>query len=365
LSLQTSRADVTLAAVTTERHPAIPIPTATRELGVFVYDGMNMLDCTGPVEVFNVASQILAAQHPDAPSAYKTTFISIATDPVRASSGIRMLPDITYQRLRRVLHTLIVVGGDVSAIIRDASVLAWIRKTREACERTASVCTGAFALAEAGLLEGRRATTHWAYAEHLAARYPSIDVDPDALFVAQDGIYTSAGVTAGMDLALALVEEDYGRDLALNVARSLVLFLKRPGGQSQFSAHLSAQSSAAGRMQQITQWIVEHPSEHLTVEGLAARSSMSPRNFARVFVEEIGMTPAKFVEKARVDQARRDLEDSELSLEEIAAASGFGSGERMRRTFQRHLNVVPQDYRRRFERTRDVSPHASTEESAS
>lgn len=333
------------------RHTAAPIET--REVGIFVYDRMNILDCTGPAEVFDNAIRTLALWHRDAPVAYRTTFISTSTQPVRSSCGLRVIPDRSFHGMRGSLDTLVISGGDATEIIRDSKLLAWVRAMRESSRRTASVCTGAFVLAEAGLLAGRRATTHWAYIEHLAARYPDITVDEDALFVAQDGIYTSAGVTAGMDLALALVEEDYGRDLAMNVARQLVLFLKRPGGQSQFSAHLDAQSQIAGRMASVTEWIVNHPGEDLGVERLAERAAMSPRNFARVFLEETGMTPAKFVEKARVDEARRALEDSRLSLEEIADASGFGSAERMRRTFQRHLNVVPQDYRRRFERTRE------------
>jgi transcriptional regulator GlxA family with amidase domain len=330
-----------------------PAPTGTRQVGIFVYDQVNILDCSGPAQVFDAAALVLEAAHPSAPRAYEITFISDNTEAVRSSCGMRLLPDIAFRRMRRKLHTLLIAGGDVSQLVGDRTLLDWIRRARATSDRTASVCTGAFVLAEAGILDGRRATTHWAFTEHLAAKYKAVSVDTDALFVADGDIYTSAGVTAGMDLALALVEDDYGRELALEVARQLVLFLKRPGGQSQFSAHLNAQTSAAGRLQQVTEWIVDHLDDDLGVESLAERAAMSPRNFARVFVEELGMTPAKFVEKARVDQARRDLEDSDLTLEEIAAASGFGSGERMRRTFQRHLSVVPQDYRRRFERARE------------
>lgn len=330
-----------------------PAPTSTRQVGVFIYDQVNIIDCSGPAQVFDAAALVLEALHPSAPRAYEITFISHDTKPVRSSCGLRLIPDVGFRRMRRKLHTLFIAGGDVSGLFGNRSLLDWVRKTRTSCERTASVCTGAFVLAEAGILDGRRATTHWAFTKHLAEQYAAVSVEADALFIADEDIYTSAGVTAGMDLALALVEDDYGRELALEVARQLVLFLKRPGGQSQFSAHLNAQTSAAGRLQHVTEWIIDHLDDDLGVENLAERAAMSPRNFARVFVEELGMTPAKFVEKARVDQARRDLEDSDLTVEEIAAASGFGSGERMRRTFQRHLSVVPQDYRRRFERARE------------
>jgi len=353
LSLQTEHGKVRLPTVKRATVATYSAPVRTKEVGIFVFDAANILDCSGPAEVFDVASRILQARFPDAPRAYRTSFISQATGAVRTSCGLRIVPEVAYATMRRKLDTLVVAGGDVSALLGDRALLDWLRKQRRASRRTASVCTGAFVLAEAGLLDARRATTHWAYADRLARRYPAVEVDADALFVAADGIYTSAGVTAGMDLALALVEEDHGRALALEAARQLVLFLKRPGGQSQFSAHLSAQNVADGRFQALTEWLVEHLDEDLGVERLAERVAMSPRNFARVFVDVTGMTPAKFVEKARVDKARRDLEDSDLSLEEVAAAAGFGSGERMRRTFQRHLSVVPQDYRRRFERARE------------
>jgi transcriptional regulator GlxA family with amidase domain len=213
----------------------------------------------------------------------------------------------------------------------------------------ASVCTGAFILASAGLLNDRRATTHWRSANALSREYPAITIDPDAIFVRDGHIYTSAGVTAGMDLALALVEEDFGREVALMVARLLVLFLKRPGGQSQFSSQLAVQMLPSGPLKGLPEWILEHLAEDLSVERLAARVAMSPRNFARVFLKETGATPAKFVEIARIEKARRELEDSNVAVEAVACLCGFGNAERMRRTFQRHLRVVPQEYRRRFE----------------
>jgi transcriptional regulator GlxA family with amidase domain len=212
----------------------------------------------------------------------------------------------------------------------------------------AAVCNGAFLLAEAGLLEGRRATTHWAAGDELARRYPSVDVDTDPIFVRDGNVYTSAGVSAGMDLALALVEEDLGREAALEVARWLVLFLKRPGGQSQFSAQLASQFAERHPLRELQAWIVSHPAEDLSVPALASRAFMSERNFARAFRREVGMTPAAYVEAVRVDRARMLLETSETPVETIAAECGFGTVETMRRAFARRVRVSPSDYRGRF-----------------
>jgi transcriptional regulator GlxA family with amidase domain len=263
-------------------------------------------------------------------------------------SGLSLVADAAWRDVKGPIDTLVVAGGDCRALMEDRALLAWIRRVARHARRTTSVCTGAFLLAEAGLLDGRRATTHWGWVDELRRRYPAVAVDPDALFVSDGAIHTSAGVTAGMDLALALVEADLGRSLALDVARGLVLFLKRPGGQSQFSAHLAAQRADRGPLGDVPEWIVQHLDGDLSVETLAARAAMSPRNFARVFARELGVTPAKFVERARIEQARRALEDGELPLASVAEAAGFGSLERMRRTFHRHLRVVPQAYRNRF-----------------
>jgi transcriptional regulator GlxA family with amidase domain len=241
-----------------------------------------------------------------------------------------------------------VSGGDVEAAANDPELRRWLRGMARRVRRLASVCSGAFVLAEAGLLDGRRATTHWAGLPILERRYPRIHVDADAIFVRDGRVYTSAGVTAGIDLALALVEEDLGRATALAVARRLVVFLKRPGGQSQFSRHLAAQTIEPGALRGVPEWILEHLDDDLPVERLARRAAMSPRNFARVFRRSTGLTPAKYVEHARVEAARRLLEDGADGLEAVAARCGFASGERMRRTFVRHVGVVPIDYRRLF-----------------
>jgi transcriptional regulator GlxA family with amidase domain len=213
------------------------------------------------------------------------------------------------------------------------------------------VCTGAFVLAAAGLLDGRRATTHWRSCASLARRYPQITVDADPIFVRDGNIYTSAGVTAGMDLALALVEEDHGREVALHVARELVLFLRRPGGQSQFSAQLAVQAADREPLRELQAWIADHLDQDLSIPALAARVAMSERNFARVFTREVGVTPARFVETARIEAARRRLEESSHGVEAVAAQCGFGTAESMRRTFLRRLRVPPSAYRHRFTST--------------
>jgi transcriptional regulator GlxA family with amidase domain len=210
------------------------------------------------------------------------------------------------------------------------------------------VCTGTFLLAEAGLLDGRRVTTHWGWCRHLAREFPTLTVESEPIFVQDGDVYTSAGVTAGIDLCLALVEADHGRELALSVARQLVVFLKRPGGQAQFSSHLSAQLAERDAVAEVQTWIADHLDEDLSVARLAARAAMSPRHFARVFRAETGVTPARFVERARVEQARTRLEQSSVGVEEIAHACGFGTPETMRRAFLRALWVAPSEYRQRF-----------------
>jgi transcriptional regulator GlxA family with amidase domain len=246
----------------------------------------------------------------------------------------------------------VVAGGrGVEAALADRALLRRLRVLAGRARRVASVCTGAYLLAEAGLLDGRRVTTHWASCADLQARYPALRVDPDPIFVRDGALWTSAGVSAGMDLALALLEEDWGRELALAVARRLVLFLKRPGGQSQFSARLAAQQAARAPLAALQEWIEEHPAEPCAVGELARRAGMSPRHFARVFARETGSTPARFVERVRVEAARRALEETQDGVEAIAASCGFGSAETLRRSFLRTLRVAPAECRSRFQRT--------------
>ena len=268
------------------------------------------------------------------------------------SSGIRLVAERAVGEVRGGIDTLLVAGGrGTAAALADELLLAWIRRMARRVRRLASVCSGTFLLAEAGVLDGRRATTHWEVCGELARRYPRVIVEDDPIFVRDGSVYTSAGVTAGMDLALALVEEDHGRDLALRVARQLVLFLKRPGGQAQFSVQLSAQLAEREPLRDLQAWIADHPAETMSIPALSGRVAMSPRNFFRVFTREIGVTPARFVERGRVEAARRLLEATTRGIEDIAARCGFGSAETMRGAFQRVLRVSPQAYRARLAAT--------------
>ncbi len=253
-------------------------------------------------------------------------------------------------------------GGDGTRLPQD-DLVGWLRAHAGRAERLVSVCTGAFLLAEAGLLDGRRVTTHWASCDTLAERFPGVRVDPDPIFVRDGHVATSAGVTAGIDLALALVEEDLGREAALTVARYLVVFLRRPGGQAQFSAQLRAQSARREPLRDLQGWISDHPGADLSVEALAERVGLSPRQFARAFTAEVGVTPGRYVDRVRLEAARRLLEDSSRGIEQVARDCGYGTPEAMRRAFLRVLGVSPAEYRRRFrtsvrETTREGSGHA-------
>jgi len=314
------------------------------------FPDVQILDVTGPLEVFARAARWLADAGHSGPLAYEVELLAATAGTIRTSSGLRLAVDRRYGAVGERLDTLLVAGGVGTAVaMRDLALLAWLRRMAHRVRRLGSVCSGAFVLAEAGLLDGRRATTHWSVSDALAQRYPRVRVDPDPIFIRDGRVYTSAGVTAGMDLALALVEEDHGREIALHVARELVLFLRRPGGQSQFSAQLALQATDHQPLRELQAWIAEHPSADLSVATLAARVAMSPRNFARVFARELGITPACFVEQIRVETARRRLEESAHGVDLIASEVGFGSAESMRRSFVRTLRVPPSAYRSRFQ----------------
>jgi transcriptional regulator GlxA family with amidase domain len=326
----------------------------TRRIVMLAYPDAQMVDVMGPLEVFAAASKQLAGRPGAAkePPAYQVEVVASQAGPVRMSSGIELVASRSLRGVRGEIDTLMIAGGEGSRkVVRDAGLIRWLQRTAPRARRVASVCTGALLLAEAGLLEGRRATTHWAYCEALANRYPRIRVEADPIFVRDGHVYTSAGVTAGMDLALALVEDDFGRETALDVARWMVIFMKRPGGQSQFSAQLESQLPERDRLRVVQSFIVENPAADLAVESLAQRAAMSPRNFARVFAAEVGTTPARFVERVRVEAARRALEESDAGVDGVASVCGFGSSETMRRAFVRNLRVSPAEYRNRFRST--------------
>jgi transcriptional regulator GlxA family with amidase domain len=309
---------------------------------------VQSLDFTGPLEVF-AGAQRLIEESERRERGYEVELLSVDGKPLQTSSGLTVTPHASLTNVPELIDTLIVAGGyGCMQAATDRGLLEWIRRTSKTARRTASVCTGAFLLAAAGLLDGRRATTHWASAAELAARYPAVDVDPEPIFLRDGPVWTSAGVTAGMDLALALVEEDLDRDAALQIARHLVLFLRRPGNQSQFSATLSAQAPAREPLREVQHHVIEHPAADLSVEVLAARAHMSPRHFARAFGAETGVTPARYVEQVRLEAARRHLEDTTEPIASVATACGFGTAETMRRVFLRALDVGPAEYRRRF-----------------
>ncbi|MFJ3218098.1 GlxA family transcriptional regulator [Kitasatospora sp. NPDC086801] len=312
-----------------------------RSVVVVLYEGVQSLDVTGPLEVFAGAGAASGR-----PGGYRVTTASLGGGPVRSHSGLRLLPDADLAEVGPV-HTLLVPGGQ-GTNRPDGTLVARIRELAGRAERVVSVCTGAFLLAEAGLLAGRRATTHWAYCEALARRFPDVEVDPDPIHVRDGNVATSAGVTAGIDLALALVEEDLGRDAALLIARHLVVFLRRPGNQAQFSTQLAAQVAARQPLREVQRWIAEHPEADLSVEALARRSALSPRHFARAFATEVGVTPGRYVDGVRLEAARRLLEDTADGIEEIARSCGYGTPEAMRRAFVRSLAAPPAEYRRRF-----------------
>jgi transcriptional regulator GlxA family with amidase domain len=321
---------------------------AHRQIAILAYPGVQSLDVTGPLEVFAGAQR--AIEHSGRPDrGYEVLILSSDGAPLRTSSGLAITPHAAIHDAPEAIDTLIVAGGYGRVLAAaDHVLLDWIVGASRNARRTTSVCTGAFLLAEAGLLDGRRATTHWAAAEELRRSYPRVDVDPEPIFVRDGSVWTSAGVTAGMDLALALVEEDLDRDLALTIARHLVLFLRRPGSQSQFSATLLAQQPEREPLREIQRSVVEDVAGEHTVEAMAARAHMSPRHFARAFHSETGVTPARYVERVRLEAARRRLEESAEPVGAVAAACGFGTAETMRRVFLRGLDVGPAEYRRRF-----------------
>lgn len=320
-------------------------PSTPRIVEILTFPLVQLLDVTGPLQVFATANDQVAAAGGEPP--YVLRVVAPNGLGVTASAGLGItaapLPAVTSD-----LDTLIVAGGQgVDAASADPVLVDWVRGRAKRGRRTASVCTGAFLLAAAGVLDGRRAVTHWSFCAELARRYPAVRVEPDPIFLCDGSVWTSAGVTAGIDLALALVEQDLGRSVALAVARYLIVFLKRPGGQAQFSAALSLQV-AEDKFGELHDWMNRHLAEDISLPVLAHQAGMSERSFSRHYVQATGMTPARAVERLRVEAARRLLSESRLPVKRISQRCGFGSEETLRRSFLRLLASTPQDYRARF-----------------
>jgi transcriptional regulator GlxA family with amidase domain len=322
--------------------------TKPHHVVMFAYPDAQILDVTGPLEIFGRAGRWLRDKEFTPNLAYTVEIVAREAGPIRTSSGIRLIAERAFHEVKSA-DTLLVTGGvGFREAMQDAAAIAWIRRMAKRTQRVGSICTGAMVLAQTGLLDGKRATTHWAYCEEFAATSEVEQVCADMIFVRDGNLFTSAGVTTGMDMALAMVEEDWGQPVALAVAQELVMYLKRPGGQSQFSRQLAAQFSDNDRLRELQLWMLEHLDEDLSVPALARRSAMSERNFARRFVEAVGLAPGKYVEQARVDAARRKLEQTDLDVARIAARCGFGSAETLRRAFIKHLAIPPSEYRERF-----------------
>ena len=320
-----------------------------RRIGALLFDGAGVLDFSGPFSVFNCAGRHCILTGDCERPSYELELLSIDGGPVRTMEGISVASRQAPELRSGEFDTLFVVGGLGDDRCWDPRITEWVRRNHAKVRRIASVCTGAYILAAAGLLDGKVATTHWEDCEALAERFPLVRVSSDSIYLDDGHIWTSAGVTAGIDMALAMVEEDHGRELAVLVARRQVVFLKRPGGQSQFSAPLQSQAADCP-MAPLLNWIVEHPQEDLCSDLLAKRAKMSLRNFYRAFTRATGVPPAQWVEAARVEIAKRLLEQTEDNVDQVAYRAGFSGYEQLRKAFWRRLSVTPAAYRARFSR---------------
>jgi transcriptional regulator GlxA family with amidase domain len=330
----------------TPNGPRFP-PTSKRIIEVLAFPSVKLLDVTGPIQVFATANSLMKQEGKAEP--YVIRVVADGRQHVEASGGVELAVH-PLPSLSAALDTLLIAGGEgVAQAAANSNLIEWLRERSSHARRTASVCTGAFLLAASGLLDGRRAVTHWAFCEELARRFPLVRVEPDPIFVKDGSVWTSAGITAGIDLALALVEEDLGRASALAVARYLVVFLKRHGGQAQFSEFLSLQTTE-DKFGALHDWISRHLADNLSLPVLAAQAGMSERSFSRHYAEETRQTPARAVERLRIEGARNLLSETRLPVKRISQRCGFGSEETMRRSFLRLLAITPQDYRTRFSR---------------
>lgn len=314
-----------------------------KRIAILAMPGVQLLDVAGPLDVFAEAN-VQAGR-----DVYRLCVLAISRGPLQSSSGVKLLPDAVISDVDAGVDTLLIAGApNASSAQFDMTVLDWLRKTAKKTRRYGSVCSGAFLLAAAGLADGRRVTTHWAVARQLASKYPDLQVDEDAIYIRDGCLRTAAGVTAGLDLALALVEEDLGREIVMRVAAQLVMYFKRPGGQLQFSRRGDAVPMGRSALQELQRWIAAHLTEDHSVMSLAERMGLSPRHFARLFRNEVGVTPANWVLSARINEARRLLESGDESPKRVATQCGFADTGTMRRAFLRQMGVTPAEYRKRY-----------------
>jgi transcriptional regulator GlxA family with amidase domain len=325
------------------------MPYKARRVVLLAVPPVEELDMVAPVEVFGTANRLI---HPGKPVYSIEVATNSANREIAGECGLSLLAQKHYRDVVANAHSVLVICGVGARHTRDREMSDWLRSEAKSAHRLGSVCVGAYLLAEAGLLDGRRATVHWKYARELALTYPRVSVDPNPIWVQDGNLYTSAGLSAGIDLALAWVEQDHGSAAALKVARELVLFLRRPGGQDQFSASLAAQALGAKDIHELQVWMAENIDRRLTVGLLAERVSMSARNFARVFTREMGTTPSRYLLQLRVEAARRLLEQTDKAPAQVSFACGFSSADLMRRAFQRVLGTTPGKYRGHFHRLR-------------
>jgi transcriptional regulator GlxA family with amidase domain len=333
-------------------------PGSPRRIVILIYPDICALDTVGPLEAFAMANYLAQQSRLNEPL-YDLAVVAASESPLPTSVGFMITPTCGIDRLELPVDTLLVSGGDGrTAASKDKRLTDFLRRASRQARRLGSVCTGAFPLAAAGLLDGRQATTHWARAAEFQRLYPNVKVQPDRIFIRDGNVYTSAGISAGIDLALALIEEDHGRALSLNVARALVVPFKRTGGQAQFSMQLQGQFATTPALQRVQEWAVENLGSDLSLDALAARAGMSRRNFSRLFKETTGMTPADFVARLRVEKARQLLEDTLLPLQRVASQCGFRSLDNMRRVFVEHVGSTPAQYRERFSSASPRTPSA-------
>ncbi|MEV1069931.1 GlxA family transcriptional regulator [Streptomyces sp. NPDC050263] len=323
----------------------------TQSILVILFDGVQPLDVAGPVDVFSAAARF-AGSASTPPYVVRTA--SFGGEAVRSAGGLRLVPDLDLAEVDDPDLLLVPGGPGVGDV--DNRLVAWLCERAPHVKRVMSVCTGAYLLAEAGLLDGRRATTHWDSCDYLASRYPEIQIDPVPIFVRDGSISTSAGVTAGIDLAIALVEEDLGPAVAHEIARLLVVYVRRPGNQAQFSVQLSAQSARSDPLREIQYWAAANLAADLSVPAMAERVGLSTRQFARAFAEQVGMTPGRYVDLVRLEAAQRMLTDTRDGVVRIARHCGYGTAEAMRLAFMRELDVSPTEYRRTFAKSSPLVP---------